>query len=160
MSSNLRPPNMRRTRWSDLLVICVLVGIVAYVLARVGYDSLPPLSYGVAVPIAVLGLIEIVAARRVRAAVRHDPRVRPLQAIVVARLVALGKASSLVGAGVAGAALGLLAELFQFVGVARAVGHDVQVTAIVLAAALLLIAAGLLLERAGVDPSSDQRRDE
>jgi hypothetical protein len=157
--TNLRPPNMRRTRWSDLLVICVIIGVAAYVLARVGYDSLPPLSYGVPVPIAVLGLIEIAAARRVRAAVRHDPRSRPLHAISVARLVALGKASSLVGAGVAGAALGLLGELFRFVGVARAVGHDVQVTVLLLGAALLLIAAGMLLERAGVDPSSDERRE-
>lgn len=157
--TNLRPPNMRRTRWTDLLVICVLIGVAAYLLARLGYNSLPPLSYGVPVPIAVLALIEFAAARRVRAAVRHDPRVRPLHAIAVARLVALGKASSLVGAGVAGAALGLLGELLPSVSSLRAAGHDVQVAALLLAAALLLVAAGLLLERAGVDPSSDQRRD-
>ena len=158
--TNLRPPNMRRTRWTDLLLICVVIGVVAYLLARVGYDSLPPLSYGVPVPIAVLALIEFAAARRVRAAVRHDPRARPLQAIVVARLVALGKASSLVGAGVVGAALGFLGELLHFAGVPRTVGHDLQVTVLVLAAALLLIAAGLLLERAGVDPNSVRRREE
>jgi hypothetical protein len=157
--SNLRPPNMRRTRWTDLLVICVVLGVIVYLLARIGYNSLPPLSYGVPVPIAILAVIEFAAARRVRAAVRHDPRGRPLHAIAVARLVALGKASSLVGAGVAGAALGLFGELFQFVGGVRAVGHDIQVDVLLLAAALLLVAAGLLLERAGVDPGSDERRD-
>jgi hypothetical protein len=151
---------MRRTRWGDLAVIFVVIAAAAYVLARAWYSSLPPLSYGVPVPIAVLALLEFAAARRVRAAVRHDPRARPLQAIVVARLVALGKASSLVGAGVVGAAVGLLGELLQFLGVARAVGHDVQVTVLVLAAAALLIVAGLLLERAGVDPNSDRSGDQ
>jgi hypothetical protein len=158
--TNLRPPNMRRTRWADLVVIGVVIGLVAYLLARVGYSSLPPLSYGVPVPIAVLAVLEFVAARRVRAAVRHEPGARPLHAIVVARLVALGKASSLVGAGVAGAALGFLGELLHLGGGVRAVGHDLQVTVLVLAAAVLLIAAGLWLERAGVDPSSQRRQGE
>jgi hypothetical protein len=151
---------MRRTRWSDLLVICVVLGAVGYLLSRAGYNSLPPLSYAVPLPIAALALVEFAAARRVRAAVRHDPRVRPLAAIVVARLVALGKASSLVGAGVAGAALGLLGDLLPDIGSIRVVGHDVQVGLLVLVAAVLLLAAGLLLERAGIDPGNGRRSDQ
>jgi hypothetical protein len=156
--TNVRPPNMRRTRWSDLLVIVVIVGVAAYVLARVGYNSLPPLSYGVPVPIAVLALIEIAAARRVRAAVRHDPRSKPLHAIAVARLVALGKASSLVGAAVAGAAAGLLVRVLPDAVDISAAAHDASVGGLLFGACVLLVVAGLLLERAGIDPNEGGRR--
>jgi phage-related tail protein len=80
-----------------------------------------------------------------------------MAAIVIARCIALGKASSLVGAGVVGGALGLIARLLPDVRVVRAAAHDAQVGTLLLAAAALLMAAGLLLERAGVDPGRDSR---
>ncbi|MDT4997075.1 MAG: hypothetical protein QOD45_1143, partial [Pseudonocardiales bacterium] len=39
----------------------------------------------------------------------------------------------------------------------RAAGNDSRVGTLALAAALLLLAAGLVLERAGVDPGRDRR---
>lgn len=143
---------MRRTRWSDLVLIAVVVGVLAYLLVRLAYDSLPPLNYSLPVPLAALALVEFVTARRVRAAVRHDPHAKPMTAIAIARCVALGKASSAVGAGVVGAALGLLARLLPDVADVRAVAHDARIGLLVLGAGLLLIASGLLLERAGIDP--------
>src|SRR5581483_6032783 len=104
-------PNMRRTSWADLAIPLVVLAITVYVLLRFSYDALPSLKYLVAAPIAALAVAEVVAARRVRAAVRHEPHARPMAAIVIARCVALGKASSLVGAGVAGAAAGLLGRV-------------------------------------------------
>jgi hypothetical protein len=77
-----------------------------------------------------------------------------MAAIVIARCVALGKASSLVGAGVAGAALGLLGRLLPDVRVVRVAGHDATVASILFGVSVLLVAAGLLLERAGIDPSA------
>lgn len=150
-------PGLRRTRFGDLAVPLVIVGITVYVLLRFSYDSLPPLHYAIAVPIGALAVAELVAARRVRAAVRHDPNAKPMAALVIARCVALGKASSLVGAGVVGAALGLLGWLLPDAADVRAAAADSRVGGVLLAAALLLVAAGLLLERAGIDPN--QRRD-
>lgn len=155
----LRPPNMRRTRWNDLLAVAVVLGVLGWLFVRATYALLPPLSYAVPVPIVALAIAEFVASRRVRAAVRHEPHARPMAAIVIARCVALGKASSLVGAGVFGAAIGMLVELLPDVGAVRAVGHDVDVCIVLAVGGLALAVAALLLERAGVDPRNGDRRD-
>lgn len=152
---------MRRTGFGDLAVPFLVIGCAVYVLLRFAYDSLPPLQYVVPVPLGALGIAELVAARRVRAAVRHEPNARPMAAIVIARCVALGKASSLVGAGVAGAAVALLVRVSPDAGTVRAADNDTRVAALLLAATVLLVVAGLLLERAGIDPSSgDRDRDQ
>jgi Protein of unknown function (DUF3180) len=130
-----------------------------YTLLRLSYHDLPNLDYLVPAPIAALAAAELVAARRVRAAVRHDPNAKPMAAIVIARCVALGKASSLVGAGVVGAAVGLLARLLPDAGTVRAAAHDARIGLLLLGAAVVLVSAGLLLERAGIDPNRDRRPD-
>jgi len=95
---------MRRTRALDLIVPFVAVGVIGYVLLKFNYDSLPPLGDVTPVPLAALAVTEFVVARRVRAAVRHDPMAKPMTAIAIARSVALGKASSIVGAATPAAA--------------------------------------------------------
>jgi hypothetical protein len=151
-------PGLRRTRWTDLAVPAVVFGVTVWVLMRFSYRDLPELKYLVPLPIAALALAELVAARRVRAAVRHDPHAKPMAAIVIARCVALGKASSLVGAGVAGAAIGLLARLLPDVRVIKAAAHDARVCGLLLAAAVFLTVAGLVLEGAGIDPGRGRER--
>jgi hypothetical protein len=146
---------MRRTQWSDLAVPFVVVAITVYVLLRFSYSSLPRLDYLVPLPLAALAAAELVAARRVRAAVRHDPDAKPMAALVIARCVALGKASSLVGSAVAGGAVGLIIRLLPDVSVVHAAAHDATVGTVLLAVTVLLVTAGLLLERAGVDPGQD-----
>jgi hypothetical protein len=150
-------PGMRRTGWADLVIPLVVIGVTVYILLRFSYGSLPALQWLVPAPIAALAVAELVAARRVRAAVRHEPHARPMAAIVIARCVALGKASSLVGAAVVGAGIGLLARLLPDAGTVRAAAHDAKVGGLLLAAAVLLVGAGLLLERAGIDPGRDRR---
>lgn len=147
---------MRRTSFGDLVVPFLLLGGTIYVVLRLWYDSIPPLSILVPVPLAALAVVELVAARRVRAAVRHDPNARPMAAIAIARCVALGKASALVAAGVAGGAAALLVRVIPDAGTVRAASNDVRVGIFLLVASLLLLVAGLLLERAGIDPN--QRR--
>ena len=149
---------MQRTRWTELAIPFVVIGIVVYVLLRFSYDSLPPLQWPVSAPLGILALGEFIAARRVRAAVRHDPDAKPMAAIVIARCVALGKSSALVAAAVAGAALGLLGRLLPDVSAVSAAAHDAGVAVVLFVACAALTAAGLLLERAGVDPGSDERR--
>ena len=140
----------------DLAVPFVLIGVTAYVLLKLAYQDFPPLRYFTAVPIVVLAVAEVIAARRVRAAVRHDPHAKPMAAIVIARCVALGKASSLVGAGVLGATVALFARVLPEAGTVRAAASDARVAAVLFAAAAALTAAGLLLERAGIDPGRDR----
>jgi uncharacterized membrane protein YfcA len=150
---------MRRTSPGDLVVPFLIIAVTVYVLLRVSYSAMPPLQAFVPLPLAALAVAEFIAARRVRAAVRHDPNARPMAAIVIARCVALGKASSLVGAGVVGAAAALLVRVAPDAGEVRAATNDTRVAVFLIAAALLLTAAGLLLERAGIDPSSTDRDD-
>lgn len=148
---------MRRTGWVDLAVPFVVIGVSVYVLLRFSYGSLPPLHYGTALPLAVLAVAEVVAARRVRMAVRHDPHAKPMAAIVIARCTALGKASSLVGAAVAGAAAGLFARVLPDAANVRVAASDARAAALLFGACLLVTAAGLLLERAGLDPNRNRR---
>jgi hypothetical protein len=147
---------MRRTGFLDLLAPVLVFGLLVYlVLGRI-YDDLPPMQYLTGVPILALAVAEMVAARRVRAAVRHDPRAKPMAAIVIARCVALGKASSLGGAGVVGGAVALLVYVLPDVGMVRAAAADARVAVAVGVAAVVLTVAGLLLERAGIDPNRDE----
>lgn len=145
---------MRRTSVGDLALPFVIVGLIVYALFRFAYGSIPPLQYILPVPIALLAGVEFVLARRVRAVVLHHPDVKPMTAISVARCVALGKASAVVAAGVCGAAVGVIARVVPDASTVRAAGHDLLVALLLLGAGGLLLAAGILLERAGVDPST------
>ena len=149
-------PAMRRTRWTDLVAPFFVVGLTTYALLKFSYHGYLQLKYLVPAPLAALAVAEFVAARRVRAAVRHDPNAKPMAALVIARCVALGKASSIVGAAVAGFAAGLLARLLPDTDTVLVARHDATVSGLLLGAALLLVAGGLVLERAGVDPGSDR----
>jgi hypothetical protein len=144
---------MRRTSPGDLLAPFAIIGITVYVLLRFSYGSIPPVSGVVPIPLGALAVIEFVLAQRVRAAVRHDPRARLMTAIAIARCVALGKASSLVAAGVGGAAVGLLLRVAPDASRGGAASSDTKVAVFLLVVAAALVAAGLWLERAGVDPS-------
>lgn|GEM_PF-2984965 len=143
---------IRRTRPADLLVPFVLAAALAYALLRTSYESLPPLQWFTAVPIAGLAGTELVIARRVRAVVRHHPQAKPMTALSVARAVALGKASVLVAAVVAGAAAALVVRLLPSSGRNSTAADDLKVGYLLLAVSAVLLVAGLVLERAGIDP--------
>jgi hypothetical protein len=144
---------MRRTNTLDLLIPFVLAVALSYLLLRLAYESLPPFQWFIALPITALAILEGVIANRVRAAVRHKPEAKPMTALAVARSVALGKASALVAALFAGAAIALVVKVLPDSGRTSAAGHDLRVGLVVLAATVLLAVAGLLLERAGIDPN-------
>jgi hypothetical protein len=147
---------VRRTGVADLAVPFFLIGITAYVLLRFSYGSLPPLHLIVPIPLAVLAVIEFVLSRRVHSAVRHDPGARPMHAIAIARCVALGKASSLVAAAVGGASVALLIRVAPDAGTVSAATNDTKVSAVLAAACVLLVAAGITLERSGIDPNRER----
>lgn len=148
---------MRRTAVLDLLIPFVLAAAASYALLRIGYESLPPFQWYIAAPITALAIAELVIARRVRAAVRHQPQAKPMTALAIARSVALGKATALVAAVVAGAAAGLVLKLLPSSGQANTAGRDLWIGYLLLLVTAALLAAGLLLERAGIDPQHDRR---
>jgi hypothetical protein len=143
---------IRRTNVLDLVIPFVITLAISYLLLRLAYESLPPFQWFTVLPIAALATVEFVVAGRVRAAVRHKPEARPMTALAVARSVALGKASALVAAIVAGAAAGLLIEVVPDSDRTSAASHDLRVGLVMLAVTVLLAVAGLVLERAGIDP--------
>lgn len=153
-------PMTRRLGPADLAVPFLVIGVTVFVLLRFSYDSLPPLRLAVPLPLAALAVVELIAARRVRMAVGHHPQAKAMTAIAIARCVALGKASALVAAGVGGAAAGLLARVVPDLGSVRAAAGDTRVGALLLGTAALLVAAGLLLERAGIDPGKERERQD
>jgi hypothetical protein len=136
----------------DLVVAFVIVGGLVYLLLRSYYDSIPPVHYQVGVPVAGLAIGELIVARRVRLAVTHDPDAKPMAAIVIARCVALGKASALVGAAMVGACAGLLIRVIPDASTVTAASNDLRVGLTILAASALLLASGLVLERSGLIP--------
>jgi Protein of unknown function (DUF3180) len=149
---------MRRTGWSDLATPFIVVAALSYLLLRLGYGSIPRLTYAPAVPLAALALIEFLIARRVQAAVSHRADAKPITALVIARYVALAKASSLVGAGLLGALAGLLVRVLPDFGQIDAARNDTFVALALVAVTVALVAAALLLERAAVDPNVSRRR--
>jgi hypothetical protein len=148
---------MRRTSATDVVLPFGVVAALAYLILKLSYSSLPPFEWFAAVPITALAVAELVIARRVRAVVRHVPGAKPMTALAVARAVALGKASSLVGAGIAGAAVALLATVVPDASRTSAAAHDLWVGFVLLGAAVVLGVAGLVLEQAGLDPNRGQR---
>jgi hypothetical protein len=57
----------------------------------------------------------------------------------------------------AGAAVGLLLRVVPDASTVRAAANDTRVGVLLLGSTLLAVAAGLLLERAGIDPNRDRR---
>ncbi len=143
---------MKRTTVRDLVIAFGLFGVLIYLLLRLYYDSIPPLRYQVALPIAGLAIGELIAARRVRLAVNHDPDAKLMAAITIARCVALGKASALVAAAMVGAATALLIKVIPGASTVTAAANDVRVGATLLVCSILLLVAGLVLERSGLIP--------
>ncbi|MEP6851087.1 MAG: DUF3180 domain-containing protein [bacterium] len=144
---------MQRTSVRDLVAVALVVAAVVYLILRRYYGSMPPLEYVVVTPFAALAVGEVVAARRVRAAVTHQAGARPMAALVIARCLALAKASAILAAGLLGAVVGLALRVLPDVGEVEAARHDAMVGGLAVLVALALLVAALLLERATLDPS-------
>lgn len=142
--------------WLLLLLFAAAGGLVYLLLS--GYHSLlPALSIDGPITVGMLGIIDAYVAWVTRGRLAGRPGTRPIEPITVARLAALGKASALVGAPIAGVAAGLLGRVLQLDSV---VAHgDVRAGAAGIAAGAVLAAAGMALEtvcRVKQPPPSDE----
>lgn len=150
---------MRPTRWYVLLVVGAIAGAVAYLITKSRYNDLPsPKGYSL-LWIVVLAAAEGYTAVLTRARLAGRAGTRPIDPLVVARLVALAKASSIVGAAAAGAYAGFLGWVAQVS--SPAASNDTLTASFGIGVSLALTAAALLLEWVcRVPKGADDDRDD
>jgi hypothetical protein len=136
---------MRPTRPVALLVVGFACLVLAWLVLRVVYDSLPPLPWTGIPALLAVAAIETGAGRDLRRRITRRGGAKPPQPLLVSRMLALAKASSLAAAMIAGGAFGAVGYLS---GLTTAVTprHDLITAAGSCASALVLAAAALYLE--------------
>lgn len=137
---------MRPTRWTTVVGLVLLAGVVGWLVPDREYGRLSSLPSYAPLTAVVIALFELGLARVVWRKVRHQGRGTPMHPLQVARAAALAKASSASGAML----LGFYAGFFAWVAPReeiRAAAHDTWVTGWSAAASALLLVAALLLER-------------
>ncbi|WP_347956261.1 DUF3180 domain-containing protein [Gordonia aichiensis] len=148
------------TRIRDLLAVAIVAGLALWLLIHYNYGSFPSLPWLSGISLYVLAGLEVVIAFivRKRIADRDVGRSRgQLHPINAARLVALAKASALLGAVAAGGWAGVLVFLMQN-GILDAARADRPGAVVGLVGGVVLAAAALWLEhccRTPDDPDQD-----
>jgi len=137
---------MNPTRPQVLAGVFLVVGVLAYLLMRSTYDSLPRLPWGPVLTVAALAVLEVVSACTTRNRLRGKNLAKPIHPLGVARLAALAKASSLLGAALAGAWTGALIYLLGLSGAGNTISDDRGVSIAGLVSGIVLVAAALWLE--------------
>ncbi len=149
-------PNKMR----ELAAIAAFATVASWILVRYNYGDLPPLPLLAGLVFYVLAVIEVVVAFVVRARVADRDVGRAhgqLHPLLAARVVALAKASALLGAIGTGVWAGVLAYLWRHTELAAA-RSDTPAAVIGLIGGVLLVAAALWLEyccRAPDDPTDE-----
>jgi uncharacterized protein DUF3180 len=136
---------MKPTRLSTLVVVAVVFAVATWLVLRVAYQRLPPLPW-TSVPALLFGAFaEAFTGRGVRARIAGRPGTKPPDPLLVSRLVALAKASSLVATAVAGISAGFDVYLSGSLNVSGP-RQDALAAVVTLAAAVVLACAALFLE--------------
>ena len=150
---------MRFTKSRDLLAAGLVAGLLAHLLIRLAYDTLPPLPTFAGFTLLVSAVVNLWLAFSRRARILRKPGARPVEPLTAARAVAFAKASSVLGAIMLGAWAGVLVYVVPVRDEFEAAGHDVVSGIVGAVCAALLIAAALWLERCcktPEDPHLDQ----
>ncbi len=152
---------MRFTRTRDLVIAGVVAAILLNLFLRLDYDSLPPLPVLAGATFAVIAVVETWFAFSIRARINRKPGTTPIRALTAVRAVALAKASSLIGAFMLGAWLGVLVYVVPLVDLISVASGDTRASIVGIVSAAGLIAAGLWLEHCCRTPNDpDQEGDE
>jgi hypothetical protein len=151
---------MRFTRARDLVVTGVVVAVLVNLLLIARYDSLPPLPVLAGGSLLVLGVVELIFAQSLRARLADRQNTRPVPPLLAARAVALAKASSMLGAIMLGAWLGVLVYVLPRRDEMVSAGGDTNSSVVGLVSAAALVAAALWLENSCRTPEDrDDRHD-
>jgi peptidoglycan/LPS O-acetylase OafA/YrhL len=155
-------PRLRPTNPATLLVVGLATAALAWILISHYYGDLPDIPWLPAFTLFALAIGEAVLARTTKARIDRRPGAAPVEPLAVARYAVLAKASSLAGAIFTGFYAGLLVYLLAQRGRLTHASADVAPTAAGVIAALALVVAGLLLERAcrvPKRPEDDEKPD-
>lgn len=136
---------MTPTRVPTLLLTALICGVLAWLLLRLTYTSLPPLPWTGVPALVVLAAAETWTGRSVRARLAGRRPGNPIPPIAVARMAVLAKASSLAAALIGGLAGGFLVFVAGSLDKA-AFRDDAYAAAGTFVAAVALTAAALYLE--------------
>jgi uncharacterized membrane protein YfcA len=152
---------MKPTRTSTLTIVAVVCAVVAWLLLHSAYEKLPPLPWTGVPALLVAALAEAWTGRDLKARIAGRRGLKPAAPLFVSRMVALAKASSLVGAAIAGLGAGFVIYLSGQLN-APVPRQDAVTAAVTLAAAVLLACAALYLEYCCRVPNAPDRdpRDE
>lgn len=138
---------MRPTRVPVLLAVVAATALVAWPVASRLYSALSPLPRLAVVSLLLLAVALAFSARLLSARMRGAPGTRPVHPLDVARTAALAKASSLAGAVVTGAYLGVAIAAARARPVLVVAGDDLVSALLGAAAGVALVLAALALER-------------
>jgi Protein of unknown function (DUF3180) len=148
------------TRPRDLLAVALVTAVLANLVVRLTYGSLPELPLLAGATLGVLGAAEAIGGSMLRARIRRRPGTLPVQPLVAARAVLVAKASSLAGAIMTGVWGGLLAHVLPLAGDVTAAGSDSVAGTVGIVCALGLVAGALWLEhccRTPDDPGDEPK---
>jgi hypothetical protein len=148
------------------ILIAVLAGIAALVwgVLRLTYVSMPPLPWTAVPTLLLLAIGEIVTAINTKARIQRKAGTRPVEPLVVARMVALAKASAYAATALAGVFGGFMIYLASSLD-KDTPRHDFFVSVGSVVAAVVLVGAALFLEytcrvpKGPDDDEDDRRRD-
>lgn len=153
-------PSVRPTRPATLFVAALAAAAVAWLLISRFYYSLPPnWPWLPALTLAALAVGEAVAAYGTKARIERKPGREPVEPLIVARLLALAKASSLAGAIFAGFYLGMSTWLLIERQRNDSAAQDLPAVLATFAASVVLVAAALWLERSCRIPKQPDESD-
>jgi hypothetical protein len=151
---------MRPTRRRDLATAALLAVVIGYLVTRHSYSDLPsPTLYSLLwLVVLVIAEVYVALVTRSRLAGRHGTR--PINPLVVARIAAWAKATSLVGALALGAYAGFFGWVIQLESTVAT--RDARTSGIGVGLSMLLIAAAMFMEhvcRVPDDPDDDPPED-
>jgi len=146
---------VKPTRPRDLFGVALVVAVLANLVVRLSYGSLPSIPLLAGATFGVLGIAEAIAGNALRARIRRRPGTRPVQPLVAARAVLVAKASALAGAIMTGVWTGLLVHAVPQAGYVTAATNDSVAGGVGLACALGLVAGALWLEHCCRTPDDE-----
>lgn len=137
---------MQPTKLWSLVVIGAACTVLAWFAVRATFVNLPPLPWTAVPALGLLAGAELLLGRNLRARLAGRGGAKPVQPIVVPRIVALAKASSTAAAVFCGLAIGMV--IYSIGSLDKPVpAHDALAAGSTAAAAIALAVAALYLER-------------
>lgn len=159
MSEDPKPqPSLKPTAPATLFVVALAAGAVMLLWSARSYPPIPNWY----TPVALLALAVVLAfsAYNIKARVERKPGSGLVDALSVARFAALAKASSIGGALLSGAYAGVLVYVVAHRSILEQAADDVPLAIFSFVSCLLLVAAGLWLERSCRIPEDDDKSDD